>query len=1416
MALDGGKIVSYLELDTSGYESSLKSVMRQLKDAGNQGLTASKRLSSLGGALGTAGSALNRGVTVPLLAAGTAAATAAISFESAFAGVRKTVNATEAEYASLAQGLKDMSGEIPASANELAGLMEIAGQLGVDQGNLLDFTRTIANLGVTTNLSGEAAASMLAQYANVMQMPLDQIGNLGSVIVALGNSCATTESDIAEMAQRLAGTGNLLGLTNAQVMGLSATMSSLGINAEAGGSAMSRTMQTMGSAVLGGGKELESFAHVAGMSAADFAAAWQRDAIGALDSFVAGIGRINQSGGDAVGVLESLGLSDLRIVDTVLRLSGAEGALTANVAIANQAWTENSALQNEANQRYATTESQLQLAKNAVVNMASSLGSALLPMLSEGANTVASLADGFAALDTSTQKTIVTVAGIAAAAGPVLSILGKTMTLLSGPAGWVALLGAAGVAGAVAISRMRQAAIQADLDRRFGDVTLSASELDQAMVQMTGRSTAYTEAWTMAGEETSAAVEAMKASAQSLDTLLVKASLGFDVAPEDMRTAAQQLATDARTAIEAQRIKANLAIDTLFDPGDWRGTLLAGQIGGHFAVLQSEAESLGKQLAEAVEQGMADGFLDENEQATIDALRTQLMNILQQVADVESGSQLYRWRNQVGAAGLSAQSIMDLLESSNVIYQGGLTEKQEARDYLKTLLSQQAASEGWSQAKYDAEAALIDRQYETSAQAWAAEIAQAQWEAIGASVKNAYGAEFERAGTFMEQAKEQARDAADNWMRDYSGMTPEDEGYAEAWAAMYKDQLHTAFAGGWIDVIDPQAQASLQELYTAMMPTHETLRQLAQSMGSEFPAELQAALDDMNILEMLVSTPGDAWAEFVQNIDTSPVREAGAQAGSEAAAGMEEGSAEAGQIGEQAGQGFSQGVSSQSGAAYSAGAALAKASMGGLRNTLQVRSPSRVAWAVGGYFVSGYAGSILAGRDTVWSAGTALGKASVSALATAIDAHSPANETIKQGINFVKGFANGIVSLGKATVGLTTEQGRSYVAGFAKGVGDRLGQTTVGKAVSAVASKAGSVFSSALDEVKKQQEASAASSSAARARAAAAAEAARQKAVLDGIKQTAAATLAADNAAYAQRMNLLSSQQQSLMDFAGSHAIWYQDDKGETETQAVKDRYDALIAQEKARYEKQVATLQTDAQKKAAEQAYKDRVELLKKQRDEEAEAVRKQYELQKNMAADWLSYQKSLLSAELSAKRAAYAEEDYQDELADLQKKLRQSKSAREKRELQEQIDKMIRDHALEQEEAALQETLAGYDALIEAVNAGLIGMGDLTGNAAFGDLSFGTAGLGALDTITSAQIAAVLGSLNQNALSGGTSATVSSAQMAAALQSASASGTVAAVVKQEGNHYTIDLRGATVRDDSDIDRIVAELDRRLREAGR
>src|SRR5690606_16318654 len=108
---------------------------------------------------------------------------------------------------------------------QLARVMELAGQLGISGvDNLSKFTETVSLLGMTTNLIGEEAALALAQFANITQLPIDQIDRLGSVIVSLGNNMATTERDIVEMAQRIAGAGNVAGLTERQIFALAASL----------------------------------------------------------------------------------------------------------------------------------------------------------------------------------------------------------------------------------------------------------------------------------------------------------------------------------------------------------------------------------------------------------------------------------------------------------------------------------------------------------------------------------------------------------------------------------------------------------------------------------------------------------------------------------------------------------------------------------------------------------------------------------------------------------------------------------------------------------------------------------------------------------------------------------------------------------------------------------------------------------------------------------------------------------------------------------------------------------------------------------------------------------------------------------------------------------------------------------------
>jgi hypothetical protein len=150
---------------------------------------------------------------------------ASTEFESALAGVRKTTNFTVEEVSELREQFLQLSTIIPTSAADLAGIAEIAGQLGVAKNNISDFTRIMADLGVSTNLAGQDAAMMFSRFANITQMPQQNFENLGSAIVKLGNETATTESEIGEMALRLASSGQQAGMSEASILGLAAGLS---------------------------------------------------------------------------------------------------------------------------------------------------------------------------------------------------------------------------------------------------------------------------------------------------------------------------------------------------------------------------------------------------------------------------------------------------------------------------------------------------------------------------------------------------------------------------------------------------------------------------------------------------------------------------------------------------------------------------------------------------------------------------------------------------------------------------------------------------------------------------------------------------------------------------------------------------------------------------------------------------------------------------------------------------------------------------------------------------------------------------------------------------------------------------------------------------------------------------------------
>ena len=113
-----------LAVSTKQTEQFARSVERSMRSVGRSFNDAGKAASQFG-------RSMSLRVSLPLLAIGAAAIKAGADFDSGFAGVRKTVSATEEELSVLRSGFKDLASEIPISIRELLAIGETAGQLEI-------------------------------------------------------------------------------------------------------------------------------------------------------------------------------------------------------------------------------------------------------------------------------------------------------------------------------------------------------------------------------------------------------------------------------------------------------------------------------------------------------------------------------------------------------------------------------------------------------------------------------------------------------------------------------------------------------------------------------------------------------------------------------------------------------------------------------------------------------------------------------------------------------------------------------------------------------------------------------------------------------------------------------------------------------------------------------------------------------------------------------------------------------------------------------------------------------------------------------------------------------------------------------------------------------------------------------------
>ena len=412
--------------------STLGQLGSKLTEFGNKYEQAGRKVSAIGQTLtGT--------LTPAVIGAGAATVAAATTIDTSLTNVRKTVDGTEQQYQALKDAAIEFSKTNAVSASQILDIQALGAQLGFSIDELDQFSQVVSGLDIATNMDAETAATELAQFANITKMSHDEVENYGAAIVGLGNNFATTESDISAMAMRIAAAGTQVGMSQADILGLSTALASLGVEAEAGGTAVSNTLSTIDKAVATNSDELQTWAAAAGMSADEFASAWKDAPVETFSTLLSNLEQVTAEGGNMSVMLEELGIDALRQTDVMKRMAGNSELVAEAVNKANSEWEANTALTREVENRNQSLASRFEMIKNRVIAVADDIGGPLAEAL-------------LAAIDAA--QPVISLAGIAAASGPILNVLGKIPTIAKTLGGVFTTIAGSGGAAATVLTTL--------------------------------------------------------------------------------------------------------------------------------------------------------------------------------------------------------------------------------------------------------------------------------------------------------------------------------------------------------------------------------------------------------------------------------------------------------------------------------------------------------------------------------------------------------------------------------------------------------------------------------------------------------------------------------------------------------------------------------------------------------------------------------------------------------------------------------------------------------------------------------------------------------------------------------------------------------------------------------------------------
>ena len=317
---------------------------------------------------------------------------AAAHFESAMADVRKVVDFdTPAQFKDMQKDILALTRTLPMAGEDLAKIVAAGGQSGIAREDLLSFAESAAKMGVAFDITADQAGEMMAKWKTAFKLGQADVVKLADQINYLGNTTAASAPLISDVVTRIGPLGEIGGVASGEIAALGASMVGAGVNSEIASTGIKNLILSMTAGEAATSRQQEAFAKL-GMDAEAMAVKMQTDAKGAILELFQALQSLPK---EAQGATLSQLVGRESIAAIAPLLSNLD-ALKENLDKVTDASKYSGSMQDEFAARCQTAENSLQLMKNAAAEASINIGSALLPVISDAAKSVAEVSGGFA------------------------------------------------------------------------------------------------------------------------------------------------------------------------------------------------------------------------------------------------------------------------------------------------------------------------------------------------------------------------------------------------------------------------------------------------------------------------------------------------------------------------------------------------------------------------------------------------------------------------------------------------------------------------------------------------------------------------------------------------------------------------------------------------------------------------------------------------------------------------------------------------------------------------------------------------------------------------------------------------------------------------------------------------------------